>query len=136
MHTNCSFCRIKRKFGYIEKNDIELFKPLQLRLEKINSKDYKIPNSKEIASLDYDKLDFPLIIKKWQQGEYFQPLGMEGFKKLSDFFIDEKMSIPEKENTSIIYSGDKIVWIIGKRIDNRFKITSSTKTIYQIKFIK
>lgn len=120
---------------YIDEDDMELYKPIKLRFSKIDSKGFKIPSSKHIACLDFDKLDFPLIIKRWQQGEYFQPLGMVGFKKLSDFFIDEKMSIPEKENTSILFSGPKIIWIIGKRIDNRFKITQNTKTIYQIEYI-
>jgi tRNA(Ile)-lysidine synthase len=71
-------------------------------------------------------LQFPLIVRKWKAGEYFQPLGMKGFKKISDFFIDQKLSIPEKEETWIIYSGNKVVWIAGYRIDNRFRISSET----------
>ncbi len=121
---------------YVEKEDEEIIEPLELIIRKIPVEGFKIPASERIACLDYDKLDFPLIVKKWQKGEYFQPLGMSGFKKVSDFFIDAKMSIPEKENTSILYSGDKIVWIIGKRIDNRFKITKETSTVYQIELVQ
>ena len=57
---------------------------------------------------------------------------MHGFKKISDFFIDQKLSIPEKENTWILYSGGKVVWIVGYRIDNRFKITKETKKVVQL----
>ena len=117
---------------YIEKEDQELLEPVKLIIKTFPAEGFVIPKSGLVACLDYEKLDFPLLLKKWQKGEYFQPLGMEGFKKVSDFFIDEKMSIPEKENTFILYSGDKIVWIIGKRIDNRFKVTTKTKNIYRI----
>ncbi|VAW24261.1 tRNA(Ile)-lysidine synthetase [hydrothermal vent metagenome] len=117
---------------YIEKEDMELFEPIYITANLVDSQGFKMPRNNNIACLDFDKLEFPLIIRKWQQGEYFQPLGMQGFKKLSDFFIDEKMPIPEKENTWILYSGNKVVWIIGRRIDNRFKITKQTKTVYQL----
>ncbi len=117
---------------YIEEEDAELFEPIHITVNMIDNHGFKIPRNNNIACLDFDKLEFPLIIREWQQGEYFQPLGMQGFKKLSDFFIDEKMSIPEKENTWILYSGNKVVWIIGRRIDNRFKITKQTKTAYRL----
>jgi tRNA(Ile)-lysidine synthase len=94
---------------------------------------YKIPDSKTIAVFDLEKINFPLVIRKWQQGEYFCPLGMKGLKKLSDFFIDEKISIPEKENTWVIASDNKIMWIVGKRIDDRFKVTRTTRLILKLK---
>jgi tRNA(Ile)-lysidine synthase len=86
--------------------------------------------STSIAQLDFDKLEFPLQIRKWQQGDTFHPLGMKGQKKVSDFFIDKKFSVTQKENTWLLISNDKIAWIIGHRIDDRFKITDKTKTIY------
>jgi tRNA(Ile)-lysidine synthase len=85
------------------------------------------------VDLDLDKLVFPLILRHWKEGEYFQPLGMTGLKKLSDFFIDEKFSIPEKESVWILASGNQVVWIVGRRLDDRFKITSKTKQILRIK---
>ena len=124
-----------RAMFYIEEGDLELFKPVTLELNWFENKGFKIPDDPKIACLDYEKLLFPLVIRKWSKGEYFQPLGMEGFKKLSDFFIDEKFSIPEKEAAWILYSGDKVAWIIGHRIDNRFKITPATRKIYQVKVI-
>lgn len=88
---------------------------------------YEIPSDPYIACLDSQKISFPVIIRKWKAGDYFYPLGMNQKKKLSDYFIDNKYSRFDKENIFILESGGKIVWIIGDRIDNRFKITSSTK---------
>ncbi len=85
--------------------------------------------------LDFDKLKFPLTIRKWQAGDYFYPLGMKGKKKkLSDFFKDEKISLPEKENIWILTDNKNIVWVVGKRTDNRYRITENTKKILKITF--
>jgi tRNA(Ile)-lysidine synthase len=122
----------KNRIFYIEAGDIELFAPFGINIEKLPGKDFKIRKEKNIACLDFEKLEFPLLIRKWQQGDYFQPLGMTGFKKVSDFLIDEKIPVHEKENTWLLCSGNKIVWIIGHRIDNRFKIRPETKNIFKI----
>ncbi len=121
---------------YIEKNDLEIREPLHLEIESRSPKGFEIIRDPYTACLDAGELDFPLIIRKWKPGEYFQPLGMSGFKKISDFFVDEKLSLPEKEETWILYSGDKVVWIIGRRIDNRFRITPETKEILMIRMIR
>ena len=88
---------------------------------------YEIPNDSYIACVDFQKVSFPMIIRRWKAGDYFYPLGMNQKKKLSDYFIDNKYSRFDKENIFILESDGKIVWIIGDRIDDRFKITSSTK---------
>jgi len=85
-----------------------------------------------VACIDFGKLQFPLVIRKWQQGDYFKPLGMNGFKKVSDFFIDSKLSLPQKENTWMITNGEQVVWIIGHRLDDRYKITPATQTILKL----
>lgn len=95
----------------------------------------KTPNSvlrspDSSANIDFDKLKFPLKIRKWEKGDTFYPLGMKGKKKLSDFFIDKKISISEKENTLLLTSKNEIVWVIGLRLDDRFKVTDKTKKIY------
>ncbi len=94
---------------------------------------YEIPYDRHIACIDSQKVFFPLTIRKWKVGDYFYPLGMRQKKKLSDYFIDNKYSIFDKENIFILESEGKIVWIIGDRIDDRFKITNSTKTGLLIK---
>ena len=91
------------------------------------SENYEIPSDPHIACLDDRKVSFPVIIRKWKPGDYFYPLGMNQKKKLSDYLIDKKYSIFDKENIFILESDNKIMWIIGDRIDDRFKITSSTK---------
>ena len=118
---------------YIEENQKEISWPVSLRFELIpRNAGFRFSRSHLVADLDYDLLQFPLLMKKWESGEYFQPLGMSGFKKISNFFIDEKLSIPEKESVWIVYSGQKVVWITGKRIDDRFKITLKTKRVLRI----
>jgi tRNA(Ile)-lysidine synthase len=92
-----------------------------------------IPQSSNIACLDADRISFPVIIRKWKHGDSFYPLGMKQKKKLSDYFVDSKYSIPAKEFCWILESGGKIVWIINDRIDNRFRITPSTKNALIIK---
>jgi tRNA(Ile)-lysidine synthase len=88
---------------------------------------YEIPSDPSSACIDSQKVSFPMVIRKWKPGDYFYPLGMKQKKKLSDYFIDNKYSIFDKENIFILESDGKIVWIIGDRIDDRFKITGSTR---------
>ncbi len=85
------------------------------------------------VSLDFDQLSFPLIVRKWQHGDFFYPTGMKGKKKLSNFFNDEKMSILEKEKTWLLTtSKNEIIWVVGKRLDDRFQINPATKKIVSI----
>ena len=86
--------------------------------------------------VDDEKLSYPLTLRRWKTGDIFYPLGMEGkSKKVSKFFKDEKMSRIEKENTWLLCSGTDIVWIVGKRADDRFKINNTTNNILQIDLI-
>jgi len=84
--------------------------------------------------VDKDLLKFPLSVRAWQEGDYFYPFGMKGKKKLSKFFKDEKLSLLEKEKIELLCSGDKIMWVIGKRFDDRFKVTNKTKQILKITY--
>lgn len=101
-------------------------------IEKVSQKVSQTSYLEGNAYLDYNKLAFPLLIRKWQNGDWFVPYGMKGKKKLSDFFIDEKYTINEKENTFVVVSGEDIVCILGRRSDNRYRITENTQNIYQI----
>jgi tRNA(Ile)-lysidine synthase len=91
-----------------------------------------ISNASNIALIDADKLKFPLVWRRWREGDYFYPLGMQHKKKISDFLIDQKLSLNEKKVTSLLCSGDDVVWVVGLRLDDRFKITSSTKKFLRI----
>ena len=106
------------------------------QFEKTSNFKLQTSNS-NIAQLDYDSLKLPLRTRFWQQGDRFHPLGMRGSKLVSDFFNDLSFTTFQKKTTQILVdSDDRIVWIVGYRIDDRFKITDKTKTIYEIKFAK
>ena len=90
--------------------------------------------SSTVALLDPQKLEFPLQVRRWRAGDYFYPLGMPKKKKVARFLIDLKLSLPEKEKVWVLTSGDKIVWVIGNRIDDRFKITSKSKGAIRVVF--
>jgi len=122
---------------YIEEGQDKIFEPVHLEFLAIeNTSSLRIPTEKNIACLDYDRLDFPLMIRKWQDGDYFQPFGMNHRKKLSDFLINEKLSLVEKENLWLILSGENIIWVMDHRIDERYKITDSTRQVLIIKHMK
>ncbi|MEI6456128.1 MAG: tRNA lysidine(34) synthetase TilS [bacterium] len=107
--------------------------PIPLIFRKIKkSKETVIPTSRREASLDLGKIIFPLIIRRWEPGDSFHPFGMERKKKISRFFIDEKFSLPNKEKTWLLCSGEKILWVIGHRIDHRFRVTSHTSLVLRI----
>ena len=132
---------IDREFVFIEKVEDDFFKdilinectlilnsPINISF-KISSNN-QIDKIKDTACFDYEKLVFPLVIRKWKSGDKFIPSGMKGFKKLSDYFIDNKINRLLKEKTLLICSNDDIIWVIGHRIDERYKATSKTKKMY------
>ena len=86
------------------------------------------------ASLDYDKLVFPLKLRRWKEGDRFNPLGMKGTKKVSDYLIDHKIPLPDKQNIWVLESGGDIAWLVGHRIDDRYKVTAITKKIFLAEF--
>lgn len=115
----------------------EVLAPIHLRIEVL-PRDFNFHPSADPhkAFLDVDALQFPLLIRKWKQGDRFKPLGMKGRMKLSDFFTSNKFSIVEKEKTWLLAdANDEIVWIIGYRISDKFRIRPSTKLVYAVTWI-
>ncbi len=120
---------------YINENDNFLEnKDLKLAVTNVNSLSEK-DSQKKAVLIDKDSLKFPLLVRKWQKGDYFYPFGMRGKKKVSKFFKDEKMSLLEKENSWLLCSNNEIVWVIGRRLDNRYKITNTTENILKIEIL-
>lgn len=118
----------------VNQKDIEVKLPeclLTISTEDADPK--KMINTDEGATFDFDRLSWPLTIRNWEEGDRFRPLGMTGQKKISDFMIDAKIPLNLKRRVYVMESNGEIVWIIGHRIDDRFKVTSSTKTYYQIR---
>ena len=111
---------------------------LVLTLESLDAKKFTNPlevdQGHHIAYFDKEALEFPLSVRKWKKGDYFYPLGMTGKKKLSKFFKDEKYSLLEKENIWLLCSANHIIWVIGKRMDDRYKISNKTKNILKASF--
>ena len=92
----------------------------------------EIPSDKKVACIDADSLDWPLLIRSWQPTDYFYPLGINKKKKLNHFLGAAKLSPIEKEKQTVIASGDRILWVVGQRIDHRFRITEHTKQIVRL----
>ena len=96
-------------------------------------KGFEIPREKGVACLDLDKIIFPVISRKWVPGDSFIPFGMKKRKKISDFLIDARLSRIEKEKILVMESAGRIMWIVGERIDDRFRISGDTKRIIKIR---
>lgn len=107
-----------------------------LKILKKNIEYTRIQTDEKIGFFDLKKIKYPLIIRKWEDGDVFRPIGMGGKrKKLSSYFKDQKFSQIEKENVWILESDDKIMWVIGYRIDERFKITEKTTDVLKVKLL-
>jgi tRNA(Ile)-lysidine synthase len=121
---------------YIDAEVHAIETPLALKLSNESiDRNFIIPAESSIACIDADKLVFPLILRHWKTGDYFRPLGMDQMKKLSDFYINEKFSVLDKERSWLLVSDGKIVWICGHRLDDRFKITAFTSRIVKIEIL-
>jgi tRNA(Ile)-lysidine synthase len=107
--------------------------PIHLSFNIIDNTDtFRIPGDCCIAALDAGVISYPLKLRLWKNGDRFYPLGLKGSKKISDYLINIKVSLPDKKKIWILESGDKIAWLVSHRIDDRFKITDKTQKILLI----
>ena len=119
----------------IERNDSTL--PLEnQRMEFSFKEGQHILDNPLVACIDADSIEFPLVLRPWKKGDYFYPLGMKKKKKISRFMIDIKLSILEKERQYVLESNKKIIWLVGKRLDDRCKISASTRKTFFVKLDK
>ncbi len=116
----------------IEVGEEEIAFPIHLRFSKFEkTEDFVIDKSPNVAQLDFDKLKFPLTLRHWRHGDRFHPLGMKGSKLLSDFFVDQKFTEWQKRKVWLLVSAeDEILWVVGYRIDDRFKLSNVTKSVF------
>lgn len=114
---------------FLKKNE-SITTPLVIECSSVQASKHKILKDVRMAQLDEAKLKFPLILRKWKKGDWFIPFGMKGKVKLSDFFINHKFSLFEKENTWILESDGEVVWVVAKRVDARYAVGETTKKVY------
>ncbi|MCD6347329.1 MAG: tRNA lysidine(34) synthetase TilS [Bacteroidales bacterium] len=117
---------------YLDLSQEHISEPISITITKVSYQHYLLPATENIASIDFDKLHFPLTLRRWHKGDHFFPLGMNKMKKLSDFFIDEKIPVHEKNQQWLLCSGQDIVWLVGHRLDNRYGLNSKTKTVLRL----
>ncbi|RZL40437.1 MAG: hypothetical protein EOP00_26650 [Pedobacter sp.] len=114
---------------FLHSND-DCLKVNGLKISLFYSESTLVENNAAKAFVDLEKLIFPLIVRFWQDGDKFMPLGMRNFKKLSDFFIDQKVPLPQKDKIPLLVNGNgEIIWVAGFRTDNRYKVNATTKKV-------
>lgn len=117
----------------ISENQESIQQPFVAQIQNLNAQEpFTISRERNIAMIDKDALHFPLVLRQWKQGDKFVPLGMKKPKKLSDFFTAEKYSLVEKQQQWLLCSRNEIVWVVGRRLDERFKVSDTTKNILKI----
>ncbi len=145
---------IDRKSLFVVPNDINrqnyllfdkipnqiIFNNYKIRCSLLPVQELNLKTSDRYACFDADKLELPLLIRYCKDGDYFYPFGMSkpkthgkvGKKKLSKYFKDEKFSLLDKENTAVLFSGEKLIWLVGHRMDDRFKVTEKTRRVLKM----
>lgn len=120
----------------IHEDDTVINHPIHLQIEKLSKKrEFIIIKDPKTIYIDADKISYPLKLRHWRKGDWFVPFGMKGKKKVSDYFSDHKFSLFDKEKAWLLCSGEDILWIVGHRSDDRFKIAPQTRNVIKINLI-
>ncbi len=109
---------------------------LKLEICCVNKSNFILQRDASIAAFDFQKLQFPLVIRRWKQGDSFVPFGMKGRKKVSDFLTDIKVPLHQKNSAYVLESAGEIAWIVGYRISDVFAVTDSTQMVYVVSVAK
>jgi tRNA(Ile)-lysidine synthase len=121
---------------YIDQKTVQISYPINLTFNTIvNTASFIIPPESKFAVLDADKIIFPIRLRRWKAGDNFRPLGLNGSKKISDYLINHKIPMPDKQHIWILESGDTIIWLVNQRIDDRYKITCNTRQILLVEYL-
>lgn len=107
----------------------------KIKISQVNERDVKLTPDKNVEFVDGELTGESFLIRKWKDGDKFHPIGMKGTKKISDYLNDIKVEAKEKRNQYVLLSKNRIVWIVGKRLDDRYKLKTETKTIYKLELI-
>lgn len=118
----------------IESEGVTNFPAGSISVKAAPAEGYELSTDNKIAALDAKHIRYPLMLRAWKKGDYFYPLGMPKKKKIARFLIDQKLSVTNKEKVWVLEMNKKIIWVVGMRIDDRFKITASTKELMILKF--
>jgi tRNA(Ile)-lysidine synthase len=114
----------------IAENTVEIKHPIHLTFEEVAQ---KFMQNKDTIYISKAHLEFPLYVRKWKNGDYFYPLGMQGKKKISKYFKDEKISLLEKQNKWLLCdANNSIIWVVGMRKDNRYQTATTASTYFKI----
>ena len=122
----------------IQEDNYTLEEPFSADIRIIPKEDINFSELKDArnAFLDFEKLTFPLTLRRWKKNDRFHPYGMSGTKLLSDYFIDLKLTLYEKENIWLLLSNNQIVWVVGHRVSEMFKVSANTDKVFCIKLHK
>lgn len=120
----------------IDQNTSNLQDPLRLEFKRSSRKDLSFKRDHSIAYFDLEKLQFPIKLRRWQKGDRIHPFGMKGVKKVSDLLIDNKIPLHKKDHVWVLESQEEIIWVVGVRASERFKVDTNSKEVYQINILK
>ena len=135
--------RFSRKAGRVGYLEVDVpgpggyaFPPASVLLNFSTARSTEIQAGDNVAFLDSEKASFPLYVRNWKKGDSFQPLGMKGHKKISDFLIDRKIPRNERKQIPLVFKNDDLIWVAGYQIHQEYRVTDQTRKVLKIELVK